>query len=644
MDVTGEIRVVRVALSRLGLDDEVFAAAEIAGPLHIDGDRVEFADPMDRAAHTASIDPAQRRAVHRAFADVMLEHRHRMQRAEHLVAAAVGPDQDAADALGVLGDEATARGDSMLAGRLFERAGGLAPDVEQRARHLRHAGNGFWNAGNYTEAREAFDAAYVGSTDPLLRADIALQLGQLDMYQRGPRHARDLLVSDAEAVQAHDPDRAAFLLVHAASTATMSSDIVGALSLSRRACDLCEARGGWVAAPASLMYAYLSLAHGDANEFLSRFPALNEVADALKDSDVAEADLFLQLVGMLHVYTERWDTGRAYLTAVAHRAGRRSRTATAALAAATLSELCWRSGRWDEAWALATSDLVTEVTLTGARVWLLAFTAHLDAGFGNADDCRRRAQEALAEGGPMGLGTVEMWAESALGLLELGLGHPVAAAAHLDRVDALARAAEIIDPSSVWWQADHVEALIRSGRLHEATRALARFELGAAASPTRWGRATSARCRAMMATSDEAEALFAEALTHHEQLTAPFELARTLLCRAERRVATSSLLDPSGGLAEALAIFDSLGAASWSARASALRDSLGNGTEVGAGVDDVLTPSERRVAACVADGSTNREVAASLFISIKTVEFHLRNTYRKLGVRSRTELVRVLRR
>jgi DNA-binding CsgD family transcriptional regulator len=611
---------------------------ERLGIVTVTGDRFEYADTSDRARHESAITPSQRRALHATFAGVLAEPRHREQRAEHLAAAAVGPNDDVSIALAALADEATARGDAAGAGRLFVRAGEFASDTEVRARYLLLAGDGFWNAGDYEESRHAFDAALIGSTDPVLRADIAMQLGQLDMYQRGPRHSRDLFAAAAAAVEADDVDRAAMLLVHAASTVTLSSDVIGTLTFARRATEMASRGSGSSVIPAALMTGFISLQHGDTAEFEDVFPMLSDIADELKDTNLAEADLFLQLVGMLHVYTERWSDGRAYLETVAHRAGRRSRTATAALATATLSELCWRSGQWDEAWHLATSPLVTEVTLTGARLWLSAFTAHLDAACGRADECRTRARASLAESEPMGFGTAIIWAHHALGLLELGLGHPVAAAVHLDRVDAICTAHQMFDPSTVWWQADHVEALIRSGRRHEAVKALSRFASAAAASPAVWPKATSARCAALLAP--DPEPWFDTAFGHHQRLSSPFELARTMLCRAERRIASGSVLDAAADLDEACAIFLSLGATPWLTQARALRGSIE--TEAVGSAEELLTPAERRVASAVAQAMTNREVAATLYVSEKTVEFHLRNIYRKLGVRSRTQLVRRL--
>lgn len=641
LDTTGEIRVVRAALHELGVDQGALLAAEVSGILHFAGDRVDFIDPARRSQAAAALTSSQRRAMHGVLAGVLTEPRHRSQRAEHLASAAVGPDREAALALAELGTLATERGELAEAGELYMRAGGLSPDPEDRAANLLKAGDACWNSGEYTAARAAFDAAYSGSIQPVLRADIALQLGQLDMYQRGPRYGRDLLVAAADAVEPHDPDRAAMLLLHAASAVMLSSDVAGSLGIAHRACALAARGDGTTVVPASLILAFLSRLHGDRLAFDAVFPGLSELAEAVKDTDAPEADLFLQLVGMSHVYAEHWDAGRSFLTALAHRAERRSRSATAALASATLAELCWRSGRWDEAWTLATSDLVTGVTLVGARLWLLAFTAHLDSGYGRADDCRMRARAALSEGEPKGFGTTSVWAYHALGLLELGLGHPVAAAAHLDHLDAIATAHEIVDPNVVWWQADHVEALVRSGRRHEAARALKRFAASAELCGGVWASATTWRCHALLAGSiEDAERCFAESLGEHDGLAAPFELARTLLCRAERRVSAGALLDPAADLSEAIAIFDALGAASWSAQGCALRDTIASGGE--ATDTELLSPAERRVADAVASGMSNREVAATLYVSERTVEFHLHNVYRKLDVHSRTQLVRRL--
>jgi DNA-binding NarL/FixJ family response regulator len=641
LDVTGEMGVVCNALERIGGRSADLVDGEAFGVLEITASEVRFVSANDRTMWSSTLDPGRRRSIHAALAATLTERRHREARAEHLVSAAVGPDANAAQALAELGQEASERGATGDAALLFTRAAGIEPDPEARSVHLHYAADSWWNAGEYDAARSAFSEAFVGSSEPTQRADTLLQLGQLEMYERGPRYARDLFMAASKDVEPHDVGRAANLLVHAASTATLTSDIGGALALARQAEVMAAGTEGTGAIAASLMVAFLSFQHGDTDDFESRFPALSQIADLLLDADEPDADLFLHLVGMTHVYNERWDTGRMYLTAVMHGASRRDRSATAALASAVLAELCWRSGHWAEAWKLATSDLVRDVTLTGARLWLLAFTAHLDAGFGRADDCRARAQAALDEAEPMGFDTVTMWARHALGLLELGLDRPAEAAAHLDRLATDATSHELVEPSAMWWQADHIESLLRSGRRHEAARTLRQFDTAAGLSDRVWAAAASARCHGLLARSSaEAESHFAESLALHARLAAPFELARTLLCRAERRASSPAGTAPSVDLDEAQAIFESLGATSWAARTACLRDAVaGSATST---LDGMLSPAERRVASAVAEGLTNKDVATQLHISQKTVEFHLHNTYVKLGITSRTQLVRLL--
>jgi DNA-binding CsgD family transcriptional regulator len=640
IDFTGEVAVILAALNELDGRPVELESAESAGAVSIICGRVRRCPSVTPGRTAATVTTAgDRRAIHRALAAVLLEPRHRRWRAEHLAAAAVGHDAVAAAALGELGEEASTLGETAVAAGYFARAADLEPDAEPRAWYLYRAGDCWWNAGAYDDARAAFTSASEGSAQPVLRADAIQQLAGLEMYEIGPRYARDLLVEASRAVAEFDIDRAANLLVHAASTSMLSADVTDGLALARDADELARRGNGISGLASSLAVAFLSLQHGDIAAFEERFPALLGIADVILDGDHPQADLFLQLVGMAHVYTERWEAGRKYLSAVVHNAARRDRSATAALASATLAELCWRTGRWDEAYALATSNLIGDVSLTGARVWLLAFRSHLDAGFGRADECRERAGRALALAEPLGLGTAKVWALHALGLLELGIGAPSEAAVHLDQLAAHATAYGAIEPGVMWWQADHVEALIRAGRNREASRALNRFEEAAGDSGGVWASAAAARCRGLSARSiEEAEACFAKSLVHHERLSAPFELGRTLLCRAERRAEAAAAPDPTSDLDEAIAIFDALGAAPWSARARDVGRQCSGPTEPDWSA--VLSPAERRVAAAVAEGLTNKDIAIALYVSAKTVEFHLHRIFTKLDVTSRTQLMK----
>jgi DNA-binding CsgD family transcriptional regulator len=260
---------------------------------------------------------------------------------------------------------------------------------------------------------------------------------------------------------------------------------------------------------------------------------------------------------------------------------------------------------------------------------------------GDEDAARADADEALAlaKGGAMFATTTSLWA---LGLLELALEN--AAEVHrrlgplIDRVEA----AGIGEPGSIRFVTDDVEALIALGDLEAATAQLERFEMRARRVGRRSVLAAAHRCRGLLAmasgASDVAVAECGRALDELELLPLPFERARTLLGlgaaqrQARQRRAARMTLEEAG------AAFDELGASLWSDRTRReLRRISGRAPSRGE-----LTPTERRVAELVAEGRTNKEVAAVLYVAPRTVEGTLSRVYSKLGVRSRTELARRL--
>ncbi|MGH3030712.1 MAG: helix-turn-helix transcriptional regulator, partial [Gaiellaceae bacterium] len=185
---------------------------------------------------------------------------------------------------------------------------------------------------------------------------------------------------------------------------------------------------------------------------------------------------------------------------------------------------------------------------------------------------------------------------------------------------------------------------LRAGHREEAEAALAVLERQADRADRPWRRAVAARCRGLLVADDRFEAEFEESLAHHDRTPMPFERARTELCLGERRRRAGRRVDARKPLRSALSTFEALGAAPWAERARAeLRASGETVTRHDPTGAERLTPQELQVALVVARGATNKEAAAELFLSPKTIDFHLRNVYRKLGVRSRTELAHRLR-
>ena len=257
---------------------------------------------------------------------------------------------------------------------------------------------------------------------------------------------------------------------------------------------------------------------------------------------------------------------------------------------------------------------------------------------GDAAGCHRAADRMLALGAEYELTSTLAAAEQALGQLELGRGDATAAALHLARALAHTRAHGTRDPAFLFTHADLVEALVRAGRDGEAAPVLAELEAGAALTGGAWARAAVERCHALLGPVDEVGGRLEAALAGHADPAMPFEAARSRLAAGERLRRARRPSDARAQLAAARDAFAAMGARTWAERAGRELAAAGGSSGSRAADPDALTAREREVCELVASGATNREVAAALFLSPRTVEHHLRIAYRKLGVRSRTEL------
>jgi DNA-binding CsgD family transcriptional regulator len=202
---------------------------------------------------------------------------------------------------------------------------------------------------------------------------------------------------------------------------------------------------------------------------------------------------------------------------------------------------------------------------------------------------------------------------------------------------------EVAEPWVLQWAPDLVEACIRDRQVDRALDALEEFESQARTVGRLSALAAAARCRGLLAADGAFDEPLTSALALHDRVPTPFKRARTELVLGERLRRSRRRKESREHLRSALQAFQQLGSAAWADRArSELRasgESVRTAEERRVGA---LTPQELQVAALVADGATNREAAAALFLSAKTIEFHLSNVYRKLGIRSRTELASVV--
>jgi DNA-binding CsgD family transcriptional regulator len=643
---TGELDTIVSALVALDIDPRSLGPVEKAALVSISGGMLEFRHPLLRAAvyHTASA--VARRAAHQALADAVAGERQLDRRAWHLAAAAPGRDDAAARALEEAALAARRRGGHAEAASAFDRAGRLSAEGFERARRLREAAADTWLVGRAADARRLLDEALDNADDPSVRAAIQHRRGAIDMWQGSPLAAHALLVKEAASIEELDPARAAKMLTDAAWACFMAAEITSGLETAERANELGTRAGGIAETLAKAVLGIALVLSGDAQRAVPLFADYIGLLDSVGSSPSLGLYQPLRPDGQLLMWFEQYDRAREVLARTIDSARAGSALGALPYALSVLADLDFRTGNWAAAYASATEAvrLADETNQITTLAFSLGCLARLEAAQGRESDCRAHSERALAIAYPR-VGVVVALAGSGLGLLELGLGHVDQA---VDQLEALARrAAEhgLKEPGVIQWAPDLIETYVRVGRSREAELALAQFESLARKTERTWALAAAARCRGLLAAEDGFEVEFRRALELHGRTPTPFERARTELCLGERLRRAKRRAEAREPLRAALTTFERLGAAPWSERA---RTELAATGETARRRDpyaaEQLTPQELQVALVVARGATNKEAGAALFLSPKTIETHLGRVYRKLNVRSRTELAHLFSR
>jgi len=490
-----------------------------------------------------------------------------------------------------------------------------------------------WHAGRVPEAAALGERALRREEPGDRRVRLLLLLAETELLEGHAHAAHERLRTEAAAEAS--PARRALLLCEASRAAFLAPDPRAAVVAAEEAVRLAgtcpdELR---VQAELSLALARMLADERGAEQLLGR------ALDRTDSSPPTLLGSICRSAGAL-LWAERYDAATTLLEHVVERAREQRLLEVLPTALDTLAGLEARIGRWSSAEGRSREALRLARLRSSPFEQASALTtlARLEAARGREPETRARVEEALALCGSSSL--LIGYAATAAALLELSIGHPEQAVDHLQQLAS--SPAATFEPGVFRWEADHVEALVRTGRLGEAQDALDRFAGRARSTRRIWTRAVIHRCRGLLAPREGFDLEFQEALRWHTRSPMPFERARTELCYAERLRRAGRISEARPFFVSALGTFEHLGAAPWAVRARRGLHRAGR-SAAAQPVESTLTSHELQVAALVARGATNREAAASLFVTPKTIEYHLARIYRKLGVRSRTELSCALR-
>jgi DNA-binding CsgD family transcriptional regulator len=628
---SGDLGVVLDAARMLGAVAADMGLAEQAGLVRIAGGTAMFRHPLVRAAVYQGAGLSRRLAVHRALAAALRNPADADRRAWHLAAAATGPDEAVAAELERTAPEAVSRSGYAAAAAAYERAVQLTADPPARAGRLMLAAAAAAQIGEFDRAGDLAARAAVQTADPIVQARLANVRAQAHFAQGRLAAAHRLLVNGAARITDADPPRAIRMLMYAMHVAWFLGDQALLADTAGRL----RVVGGSGAKPLAplvqLMLRSAAQAAGRPGEDLPRQAEL--VAEARRS--LADHRDDLAMVAMVSLVAGLNAEARDLLAELVADARAQGRIGSLPTVLTCLAMALLFDGRHRDALARATEALRIARD-TGQAQWageLNGIMAYLAAVEGDQERCRALVDAALT--GPASHVTVAArpWADWALGLLDLGLGRLDTALVQLEEI---ARGPVRYHASALRSIPDLVEAAVRLNQPDRAAGPLARFCAWAHLAGQRGTDALAERCYALLDTDQDAERHYLAALKLHDQ---SFEQARTQLLygawlrRARRKAEARTQLRAAAGY------LDRIGATPWAARAHAELSATGvTAPRPGRAGLPRLTPQELQVARLAAGGLSNRDIAAQLFLSPRTVGYHLYKAYPKLGIASRSQL------
>jgi DNA-binding CsgD family transcriptional regulator len=630
-----DARLTQAQLQAAGIDPVALDPAFADRVVELANGAVRFTHPLLASVLYQGLAPAERREAHRRLAEVADEP---LARARHLALSADVPDGELAGELERAATTAADHGTPIVAAELGEHALRLTPADDRVG----------------TDRRSAATArAHLASGEPARAKALAAEL----LARASPGAARaQALVLTAEVEGGDIQQTIAFLreaLGEAQGDAPLQARIHRELSLvtrftsglrvaerhARTAVALADQLDDDVLRASTRASLALIRFNGGKPNALRLAEEAYELAAALRRPELAvEAGFALahalywsceldRARALLEDLDAIWSERNEHLSATAlwYRALVELRAGNLALAA----EYAQRSREIGQQYGRAEDETPQDLH----PLTLVALHR------GELDRARELAELSVRRSGRHA--SRLMAPPATLGVVELWRGDASEAADLFAEAEAIVDAGDRGEPSMAWWRAEQIEALLALGRVDDAVERLDAWEAAARRLRRRWVVAHATRCRGLVASAlgdlEGALSLLADAVSQHEAAGDPFGRGRALLAIGVTRRRSKQKRAAREALQAAADAFDELGAAGWAARAGEELARIGGRTQI-----DGLTPSERRVADLVAQGRTNAEVAATLFLAERTVASHLTHIYAKLGIRSRTELARKL--
>jgi DNA-binding CsgD family transcriptional regulator len=631
----GDVTLLWRAAEHLGIGPDAVAPAESAGLIAL-GARVRFRHPLVRSAVYRAASAQDRRQVHRALAEATDRAADPDRRAWHLAHAAAGLDEAVAAELERSADRARRRGGIAAAAAFLERAAELTPDPARRGTRALAAAQAKLEAGSRDAAEELLEVAEMCPIDDLQRARLARLRAEIVFALRRGKDAPPLLLHAAAQLEALDPAAARETYVEAVGAAMFASRLY-ADSGVRKAAETARNAPPPLQPPRSIDL----VLDGMATWFTERpsvgAPPLRLALEAFRNEalDGHEATMrWLLLYPVVQVVTlfALWDDDAFH--ALATRAVRLAREigALTILPAALVQLSGVHLYGGDFAAASAAVQEADAIALATGNADVVNGGLVLGAWRGVEAEALALITAGVESATVRGEGLVLAMVGYARSVLYNGLG----------RYEAGLEAAErgIEHDAHVGWSlAELVEAATRSGKPEVASAALSRLEERTRAAGTDWALGVLARSLALMSEGEDADACYSEAIERLERTRIRVELARARLLYGEWLRRDGRRVDARDQLRTAHEMFSRFGAEAFAERAR--RELLATGETARKRTDETreaLTPQEAQIARLAADGQTNHEIGAQLFISPRTVEYHLRKVFPKLDISSRKEL------